>query len=58
MDHKIPLSRGGHSTRENLVPCCKECNSQKKNLLPSEWAGYLERLNTEFEKQIKDGGTA
>ncbi|MBE7437693.1 MAG: HNH endonuclease [Spirochaetales bacterium] len=44
MDHKIPLGRGGASTRENLVPCCKKCNTEKKNLLPAEWQSYLERL--------------
>lgn len=44
MDHKIPLSRGGLSTRENIVPACKECNSKKKYLSPWEWEEYLERL--------------
>ncbi|MGC9141467.1 MAG: HNH endonuclease [Caldimicrobium sp.] len=44
MDHKIPLSRGGLSTRENIVPACKECNSKKKNLSPWEWEEYLEGL--------------
>jgi 5-methylcytosine-specific restriction endonuclease McrA len=36
MDHIIPLSRGGKSTKGNLVPCCKECNTAKKNDLPPE----------------------
>lgn len=36
MDHIIPLSRGGRSTKGNLVPCCKECNTAKKNDLPPE----------------------
>ena len=44
MDHLIPLSRGGKSTKSNLVPCCKECNTQKKNLLPVEWESYLEKI--------------
>ncbi|MGB5685921.1 MAG: HNH endonuclease [Candidatus Electrothrix sp.] len=34
MDHIIPLSRGGRSTKGNLVPCCKECNTAKKTDLP------------------------
>lgn len=42
MDHKIPIIRGGRSTRGNLVACCKECNNKKKYLLPSEWDAYLE----------------
>ncbi len=36
MDHVIPLSRGGRSTKGNLVPCCKECNTAKQSDLPPE----------------------
>jgi 5-methylcytosine-specific restriction endonuclease McrA len=45
MDHIIPLARGGRSTKENLVPCCKDCNNKKKTLLPIEWEEYMESLN-------------
>ena len=44
MDHVVPLARGGKSTKSNLVPACKTCNTQKKQLLPIEWEAYLERL--------------
>ncbi len=44
MDHVIPLIRGGKSTRGNIVPACKECNSKKKSLLPWEWDDYLQGL--------------
>jgi 5-methylcytosine-specific restriction enzyme A len=44
MDHRIPLVRGGRSTRGNLVPACKACNSAKKYLLPTEWEAYLRSL--------------
>jgi len=44
MDHIVPIVRGGRSTHGNVVPCCKECNSQKKYLVPVEWAEYLVRL--------------
>ncbi len=44
MDHVIPLSRGGKASRNNVVPACKECNSNKKYLLPIEWEQYLNRL--------------
>lgn len=46
MDHRVPLVRGGRSTRSNLVPACKACNSAKKYLLPTEWEAYLSRLAT------------
>ncbi len=43
MDHQIPLSRGGRSSRDNLVPCCKECNTNKKNSLTIEWEEYMHK---------------
>jgi len=44
MDHLVPLVRGGKSTKGNLVPACKPCNSLKQSLLPVEWKEYLTRL--------------
>ena len=44
MDHIIPLSRGGRSTKDNLAPCCKACNTKKKNALPVEWEEYMDHL--------------
>ena len=44
MDHLIPLSRGGRSTKDNLVPCCKSCNNKKKTMLPVEWEEYLNQI--------------
>ena len=44
MDHIVPVVRGGATTRSNVVPCCKDCNSRKKYLIPSEWQEYLDRL--------------
>lgn len=46
MDHLVPLTRGGRSTRDNLVPSCKACNTLKKNMLPLEWEAYLESCKT------------
>lgn len=42
MDHIVPVARGGKASRNNVVPCCKECNSRKKYLLPMEWEEFLE----------------
>ncbi|RJQ42079.1 MAG: HNH endonuclease [Gaiellales bacterium] len=44
MDHIVPLVRGGKSVKSNLVPCCKDCNTKKKTLLPLEWEEYMESL--------------
>jgi 5-methylcytosine-specific restriction enzyme A len=37
MDHLVPLSMGGRSTRDNLVPSCKDCNNKKKSMMPLDW---------------------
>ena len=44
MDHVVPLSRGGKSTRGNVAPACKDCNTKKKKYLPMEWVEYMDRL--------------
>jgi 5-methylcytosine-specific restriction endonuclease McrA len=49
MDHIVPISRGGKSTKGNVLPCCKECNNQKKQLLPMEWQEYLKGFGTRGE---------
>lgn len=36
MDHVLPIVRGGKSTKGNIVPCCKQCNNDKKYLTPAE----------------------
>jgi len=36
LDHVIPRSRGGQSTWENLVACCRACNGRKGSHLPKE----------------------
>jgi len=44
MDHVVPLSKGGRSSKDNLVPCCKKCNNRKKTSLPIEWQEYMDTL--------------
>lgn len=54
LDHVIPVSRGGKSTRGNCVPCCKECNNKKKAVTPAEQ--ILEKLfptNKEIGNEAK-----
>lgn len=34
MDHVVPIARGGESTKNNIVTCCKECNAKKKLATP------------------------
>ncbi len=36
MDHIIPIGRGGHSSKGNVVVCCKDCNSKKGSRTDAE----------------------
>ena len=36
MDHIVPISRGGKSSKGNIVAACKTCNSKKKYYTPAE----------------------
>ena len=42
LDHVIPRSRGGRTTRGNCVPACHECNASKRSYTPAE--EILDRL--------------
>lgn len=37
LDHVTPQSRGGDDSEENLVTCCRVCNSSKGDKTPEEW---------------------
>lgn len=50
MDHIVPVSRMGKTTKGNVVPACKECNNKKKQLLPMEWDEYLKKAGRETLK--------
>lgn len=47
MDHIVPISKGGRSTKNNVVPCCKDCNSEKKSRLLMDWQPLTNRDKTE-----------
>ncbi|MBW2100704.1 MAG: HNH endonuclease [Deltaproteobacteria bacterium] len=49
MDHIVPISRGGRTTKGNVVPACKKCNNKKKQLLPMEWEQYLNGISAESD---------
>jgi hypothetical protein len=36
IDHVMPLSQNGTNLNDNLVTCCKRCNSKKKNRTPEQ----------------------
>ena len=48
MDHIVPLSRGGHSTKGNIVPCCKACNNNKKYTMP------VDKILAELDREDRE----
>jgi hypothetical protein len=37
LDHIIPRFRSGSSRRNNLLPCCRQCNQSKASKNMEEW---------------------
>lgn len=44
MDHIVPVSQGGFSTKGNVVASCKNCNNLKKDMTAVEWQLHLEAV--------------
>lgn len=40
-EHKVPASKGGGYTAENIVPACPTCNLRKKEMTEEEFREYL-----------------
>ena len=40
-DHLVSKAAGGKTVPENLVPCCKKCNSEKGSLNANEYYALL-----------------
>lgn len=43
LDHVVPRSRGGPTSWENVVACCKPCNARKRDRTPEEARMHLRR---------------
>ena len=41
-EHRIPVSRGGNSFIENIIPACRTCNARKHRLTETEFRARLE----------------
>lgn len=44
-DHVKPLARCGTNDPTNLLPCCRDCNSDKRDLSLTDWQADRERRN-------------
>ncbi len=63
VDHGIPLSRGGASTIDNLIVCCRRCNEAKGNLTGGEYARlrqftlpWHEQARKDLFRRLRAGG--
>ncbi len=45
IDHKIPLSKGGHNSKENIVISCCSCNLRKAQKTDDEYFDIIKRCN-------------
>ena len=46
IDHKIPLSKGGHNTLKNMLLSCQYCNTLKDNML---YEDFIHKMKTTIQ---------
>lgn len=49
---------GGRSTKGNVVPACKACNTAKRQMLPLEWERWLQGVCVGDREDGEDGEDA
>lgn len=58
-DHVVPISAGGDTTKSNIVPCCKSCNSSKRDKSVHKWwreqGHYTQERGERLAKHINGG---
>jgi hypothetical protein len=53
LDHVIPRFKSGSSNRNNLIPACRRCNSNKASSPLEEWYQLQEYFNQAKMERIK-----
>lgn len=53
LDHMWAQDMGGPTISNNLVPCCKNCNSDKSNLSSIQYITYMKLNNSRKEEYRK-----
>lgn len=54
LDHIYPRDLGGPTIIDNLVPCCKECNSEKNNFTLQQYQEMLKIKQKQNEKKVEE----
>jgi len=52
LDHVHPVSLGGPTIPQNLVPACRKCNGRKENMTPQQFQAYRNLKEDEQRKQF------
>lgn len=42
-EHLVPQAQGGNNSKENVVPCCRNCNNERGGMSHAKWIGILKR---------------
>lgn len=50
LDHVYPISLGGPTIPQNLVPSCRSCNGRKENMTPEQFRAYRSLKDEEQQK--------
>lgn len=50
LDHVYPISLGGPTIPQNLVPSCRSCNGRKENMTPEQFRVYRSLKDEEQQK--------
>ena len=54
MEHIIPFAKGGEFTKNNIIPACKSCNSQKGTKSLDEFYQSSDKFNEELYNKIQE----
>lgn len=52
LDHVYPVSLGGPTIPQNLVPSCRICNGLKENMTPQQYQAYRNLKDEEQKKKF------
>ena len=50
-DHIIPINKNGNSRKENLIPCCDQCNQMKSDRFPEDFLEYLKNRIDKYKNK-------